>query len=43
MELGAYLRPIANTIFWLPPLNSNLETIDELHNITKKSLILVKT
>lgn len=43
MELGAYLRPIANTIYWLPPLNSNLETIDELQDITKKSLILVKT
>ncbi len=35
-ELGALLRPIGNTLYWLPPLNMSVETADELAEITKK-------
>jgi adenosylmethionine-8-amino-7-oxononanoate aminotransferase len=37
-ELGALLRPIGNTLYWLPPLNVALQTIDDLRDITIKSL-----
>ncbi len=36
---GALLRPIGNTLYWLPPLNTTLETIDQLGDITLKSII----
>jgi len=38
VELGALLRPLGNTIYWLPPLNTSLETLSELKDITKRAL-----
>lgn len=38
MKLGALLRPLGNTIYWLPPLNTSEETIEELAIITKNAL-----
>ncbi len=35
---GALLRPLGNTLYWLPPLNSPMSLWEELQNITKKSL-----
>lgn len=34
VKLGAYLRPLGNTIYWLPPLNIEKHTIEELAFIT---------
>jgi adenosylmethionine-8-amino-7-oxononanoate aminotransferase len=34
VELGALLRPIGNTLYWLPPLNVEAETLAELREIT---------
>lgn len=34
VELGALLRPIGNTIYWLPPLNIEENTLKELQKIT---------
>jgi len=31
---GALLRPLGNTIYWLPPLNTSEGTLDELRDIT---------
>nr|WP_255321802.1 adenosylmethionine--8-amino-7-oxononanoate transaminase [Francisella halioticida] len=38
IKLGALLRPLGNTIYWLPPLNSKLKDIITLKQITKKSI-----
>lgn len=38
VQLGALLRPIGNTIYWLPPLNTELETIEQLKKITLAAL-----
>ena len=37
-KLGALLRPLGNTIYWLPPLNTNLDTISKLEKITYSTL-----
>jgi adenosylmethionine-8-amino-7-oxononanoate aminotransferase len=42
MNLGAYLRPIGNTIYWLPPLNTNFSTLEELGHITKMAITNLK-
>ena len=34
IKLGAILRPLGNTIYWLPPLNTELQTLRELKEIT---------
>jgi adenosylmethionine---8-amino-7-oxononanoate aminotransferase len=34
VELGALLRPMGDTIYWLPPLNIEPETLDQLKAIT---------
>ena len=34
MQLGAFLRPLGNTIYWLPPLNTTKKTLQQLKNIT---------
>ncbi|WP_100623068.1 adenosylmethionine--8-amino-7-oxononanoate transaminase [Candidatus Coxiella mudrowiae] len=34
IKLGALLRPLGNTIYWLPPLNIELSVIEELKDIT---------
>ncbi|HEX4044883.1 MAG TPA: adenosylmethionine--8-amino-7-oxononanoate transaminase [Gammaproteobacteria bacterium] len=36
--LGALLRPLGNTIYWLPPLNIEMATLEELMDITMGSL-----
>ncbi len=41
-ELGALLRPIENTIYWLPPLNIEENTLEELKEITVSSLKKLK-
>lgn len=38
VELGALLRPLGNTIYWLPPLNTSLGTLEELKEITVRAL-----
>ncbi len=38
MKLGALLRPLGNTIYWLPPLNTSVETIEELAVITRDAI-----
>lgn len=38
VELGALLRPLGNTIYWLPPLNIGKETLGELECITQKAI-----
>ncbi|MFT5129185.1 MAG: adenosylmethionine-8-amino-7-oxononanoate aminotransferase [Rhodothermales bacterium] len=35
---GALLRPIGNTIYWLPPLNTPMDVIGELRDITAASI-----
>ena len=34
VEAGALLRPLGNTIYWLPPLNTSLDTLKALRDIT---------
>lgn len=34
LKQGAFLRPIGNTLYWLPPLNTSKETIEQLAEIT---------
>jgi adenosylmethionine---8-amino-7-oxononanoate aminotransferase len=38
LQLGAWLRPLGNTIYWLPPLNVSLSTLEELRDITQISI-----
>ena len=37
-KIGALLRPLGNTIYWLPPLNMSLETLEELKEVTIKAI-----
>ena len=39
-EQGALLRPMGQTLYWSPPLNTDFATIDELAFITEKALEL---
>lgn len=39
MENGAIIRPLGNCLYWLPPLNINADTLEELADITKISLL----
>lgn len=41
MELGAILRPINNSLYWMPPLNTDKVVLEDLSNITK--LVLLKS
>src|SRR3990167_2658188 len=41
VQLGALLRPLGNTIYWLPPLNVGFSVIDALADITKNALLSV--
>jgi adenosylmethionine-8-amino-7-oxononanoate aminotransferase len=34
LKLGALIRPIGNTLYWLPPLNTDEKTIEQLAEIT---------
>lgn len=38
LELGALIRPIGNTLYWLPPLNTEEEIIGKLAEITLDSI-----
>ena len=38
LSRGALLRPIGNTLYWLPPLNTSEQTIAQLAEITLHSL-----
>jgi adenosylmethionine-8-amino-7-oxononanoate aminotransferase len=38
VKLGALLRPLGNTIYWLPPLTTDIETIENLKIITEKAI-----
>lgn len=38
LEYGALIRPIANTLYWLPPLNTDNEIIGKLAEITLHSI-----
>lgn len=39
VRLGALLRPLGNTIYWSPPLNTDKQTLIKLADITKKALL----
>jgi len=41
VELGALLRPLGNTIYWMPPINSEQNVIEDLKEITQKALLSV--
>jgi len=38
VKLGALLRPLGNTLYWMPPLNSPVSVLNELRDVTLKSL-----
>ena len=38
LKRGALLRPIGNTLYWLPPLNMTASTLEQLSEITLKSI-----
>ena len=42
IELGALLRPLGNTIYWLPPLNIKNETLSELKEITLNAIFNIQ-
>lgn len=42
VKFGALLRPLGNTIYWLPPLNTDLEDLSVLKDITKRAVLAVK-
>lgn len=39
VELGALLRPLGNTIYWLPPLNTDEKTLRQLKAITEQAIL----
>jgi adenosylmethionine-8-amino-7-oxononanoate aminotransferase len=41
LNLGALLRPIGNTLYWLPPLNADATVITELAEITEQAIVEV--
>jgi adenosylmethionine-8-amino-7-oxononanoate aminotransferase len=38
LSKGAYIRLLGRTLYWLPPLNTDKETIDTLAQITYDSI-----
>jgi adenosylmethionine-8-amino-7-oxononanoate aminotransferase len=38
LKRGALLRPLGNTLYWLPPLTTDRKTIEALADITKASI-----
>ena len=42
VKRGLLLRPTGNTIYWLPPLNTKLDTINEVIEITEIALKMSK-
>ena len=41
VKLGALLRPLGNTIYWLPPLNTDFSTLKRLQQITAEAIFNV--
>ena len=41
VELGALLRPLGNTLYWLPPLNMQYVTLERLKRITREAILAV--
>ena len=41
LKRGALLRPLGRTLYWLPPLNTENQTIDKLAEITLNSIYAV--
>ncbi|KTD75124.1 adenosylmethionine--8-amino-7-oxononanoate transaminase [Legionella waltersii] len=39
ISMGALIRPLGNTVYWLPPLNTNEEIIMNLAEITLNSIL----
>lgn len=42
VEAGALLRPLGNTLYWLPPLNVEWKTLAELKEITENAITLLE-
>jgi adenosylmethionine-8-amino-7-oxononanoate aminotransferase len=40
-KLGALLRPLGNTLYWLPPLNIEWENLTKLQEITEQAILTV--
>ena len=40
VKLGALCRPLGNTVYWMPPLNTPKAIIDELQVITSRAIIM---
>jgi adenosylmethionine---8-amino-7-oxononanoate aminotransferase len=38
LKLGALLRPLGNTIYWMPPLNIPIDTLHDLKRITLQAI-----
>ncbi len=38
VKLGAFLRPLGNTIYWLPPLNTEYKTLEVLKDISIEAI-----
>jgi adenosylmethionine-8-amino-7-oxononanoate aminotransferase len=41
VELGALLRPLGNTLYWVPPLTTDEETLHKLKEITQAAITAV--
>lgn len=39
VKAGAFLRPLGNTLYWLPPLNIKVNEVKKLRDITIKAMI----
>jgi adenosylmethionine-8-amino-7-oxononanoate aminotransferase len=39
VQLGAWLRPLGNTIYWMPPLTTEAHTLAELKEITQHAIL----
>jgi adenosylmethionine-8-amino-7-oxononanoate aminotransferase len=39
LDLGAWLRPLGNTLYWLPPLNIANDTLNDLMKITQLAVV----
>lgn len=37
-QLGALIRPLGNTLYWVPPLNTSVQTLNELAQVTSQSI-----
>jgi adenosylmethionine-8-amino-7-oxononanoate aminotransferase len=42
LKNGALLRPLGNSVYWLPPLNIEHNTLDRLADITERSIMELK-